>query len=380
MEKDEFFWYQIEPLDVLLFRESKPFSPSESSWAKGLFPPFPNTVFQAFRSTLRENIKELNFIGPFLLDPENNCCFPTPKDLIAVKQNKKNEYLDFEQEDGDLLDDLEKESNDWHRTLRLQPFPSQNEAWQHIVFDPGSLPPMIAPFEKLENTQEFLCRPQPWITGTALFDYLQGDNPNDSKQFHEPPWDVQILPHTQMQIDRRLVKDEEGFFTEVAIRLKPGWRLIAGISHSLKKTVVRLGGEGHRALLSSIQLCDRDRQLLEQFNNPEVGNFAYLLTPGLALTEKEAIYSVYPHYWRNHLAGCVSDRALMSGGISRVKRKNQIKAEFGLLPQRAFVPAGTVYRFKNLPKEVNGLLPQDKINWLKSFQSLNYGKLLWGKK
>ena len=46
------YWYAIEPLDVLLFREAKPFSPGEGSWAKGLFPPLPSTVFQALRSIL----------------------------------------------------------------------------------------------------------------------------------------------------------------------------------------------------------------------------------------------------------------------------------------------------------------------------------------
>ncbi|NJO86033.1 MAG: hypothetical protein HC818_05105 [Synechococcaceae cyanobacterium RM1_1_27] len=45
-------WYALDPIDVLLFRESKPFSPGEGSWAKGLFPPMPTTIFQALRSAL----------------------------------------------------------------------------------------------------------------------------------------------------------------------------------------------------------------------------------------------------------------------------------------------------------------------------------------
>lgn len=42
----------IEPLDVLLFRESKPFSGGEDHLARSLFPPPPSTVYAALRSHL----------------------------------------------------------------------------------------------------------------------------------------------------------------------------------------------------------------------------------------------------------------------------------------------------------------------------------------
>jgi CRISPR-associated protein Cmr3 len=54
------------------------------------------------------------------------------------------------------------------------------------------------------------------------------------------------MPHIQMKSGERQVKEEEGYFTEVAVRLHSGWKLVAGMSHKLEKTeVVRLGGEGH---------------------------------------------------------------------------------------------------------------------------------------
>lgn len=43
-------WLFIEPLDVLLFRESKPFTAGESGWAKSLFPPSPLPFLGAIRS------------------------------------------------------------------------------------------------------------------------------------------------------------------------------------------------------------------------------------------------------------------------------------------------------------------------------------------
>lgn len=401
MNDKQMFWYEIEPLDVLLFREAKPFSPGESSWAKGLFPPFPSTVFQALRSALDKDTKELNFMGTFLLDPQDRLCFPTPKDLVAVSWGKKNQPTDGKREGEEPKEDnLDDTASDWHRTLRLQPVDRTDEAWEHLVFDEAGLAPMVAPFRELveeENRREFFCRPYPWITAKALAEYLHGKALTDPQQFHEDPWDVQVLPHIQMQTDKRQVKDEDGYFTEVAIRLKPGWRLVAGISAQLQETVVRLGGEGHRAIVTPLELSEFDRTLLEP-KTTATGNFAYLLTPGLAAKE-EAVYGVYPHEWQPILAGCVSDRALLWGGVSKIKRKlvtasgeeSQERSplpnaeaerdeEFALLPQRAFVPPGTVYIFNQIPSQADALLPKTEVNWRNNFQKLNYGKLLWGTK
>jgi CRISPR-associated protein Cmr3 len=388
-------WYAIEPLDVLLFREAKPFSPGESSWAKGIFPPLPSTVFQALRSTLSKDIKNLEFIGTFLLNPDNKLCLPTPKDLVAVSWGRKSQTTD---EETEREDDLEEEASDWHRTLRLKPVNTKEEAWKHLVFDRTGLAPMVAPFDSLKEEREkreFFCRPYSWITAEALAQYLQGKELTDPQQFQENPWDVQILPHIQMQPDKRQVKDEDGYFTEVAIRLQPGWRLVAGISAELEETVVRLGGEGHRAIVTAIELSDWE--LLKPHTNA-TGAVAYLLTPGLAVKE-EAIYGVYPSDWQELLAGCVSDRALLWGGVSQIRRKvaassfeesqgrsslpnseKEKDKEFALLPQRAFVPPGTVYLFKGKQPNDRCLLPSTGGDWLTTFQKLNYGNLLWGKK
>lgn len=409
MGEQQMYWYAIAPLDVLLFREAKPFSPGESAWAKGLFPPFPSTVFQALRSTLSKDVKDLDFMGPFLLSPQDRLCFSTPKDLVAVKWGLKTQKTDEETEEEEPKEDnLDDTASDWHRTLRLQPVDRTDEAWEHLLFDEAGLAPMVAPFRELveeENRREFFCRPYPWITAEALSEYLQGKELTDSTQFQEDPWNVQIMPHIQMQADKRQVKDEDGYFTEVAIRLKPGWRLVAGISIKLQETVVRLGGEGHRAIVIPFTLSDADQTLLNPKTNT-TGDFAYLLTPGLAVKE-EAFYGVYPCDWQPILAGCVSDRPLLWGGVSQIRRKlvisfgkenqertaSQIPSgssspnseakgdeEFALLPQRAFVPPGTVYIFNQIPSETEALLPKPEStgNWLTSFQKLNYGKLLWG--
>ncbi|NEP55006.1 MAG: CRISPR-associated protein, partial [Moorea sp. SIO3C2] len=110
---------------------------------------------------------------------------------------------------------------------------------------------------------------------------------------------------------------------------------------------------------------------------------AYLLTPGIAEKQK-AKYGVYPNNWKETLRGCVSDRPLLWGGRTQIKRRllnSQARGNWqpALSPQRAFVPPGTVYSFgKNLPKD-KLLLPDSNNDDLETFRQLNYGKLLWGK-
>jgi CRISPR-associated protein Cmr3 len=414
----EMQWFTIEPLDVLLFREAKPFSPGEGAWAKGQFPPMPITVFQALRSledfygTEKENKRrDLKFIGPFLMDEKNELWLPTPKDLIAIKDIGK----DGENENPNQI------SIDWKRLDRLRT-KSEQPNWEHLVFPSNSLDPMVSPqLEKgkkegekeggKEVEKEFVCGfPKPWIKAKVLCQYLQGEIPTSPKDFCDDPWSEQVLPHIQMETGARQVKDSEGYFTEVAIRLKPGWKLVAGMgvkekdsgdkspqetnipspnaspSKGLKideNKVIRLGGEGHRALVSPLKDWD-GWDKLKQFLTPTDKNIAYLLTPGLARAETNApVYGAYPEEWHDRLAGCATNRPLLWGGVSSIKRRlpnseEKGDLEFALLPQRAFVPTGTVYVF-NKPAPCNQLLlPNVGEKWVETFRMLNYGMLLWG--
>ncbi|MBW4629039.1 MAG: CRISPR-associated protein [Brasilonema octagenarum HA4186-MV1] len=376
-------WYILQPLDVMLFREAKPFVPGEGSWAKGQFPPLPSTVFQALRSHLQNQLKERNlkFIGSFLLDEKGTLWLPTPKDLQAVRIQTANEPREYSSKE--FVDN-------WDRIVRLEPA-NINPSWEHLCFDTQELPPMVSPLLK---DREYICgKPYPWIKAEALSQYLAGENPKNQNDFHPNPWGVQILPHIHMNSDTRQVRNEEGYFTEVAIRLKPGWRLVAAMSgEQLPETVVRLGGEGHQAVVFPLEKSQHWEYFRQQWKNLEqhetpnqTSQTAYLLTPGLAQAQDNApIYGVYPCSWLEQLRGCVSDRPLSFGGVS-IWRKDEDKTgtpsreRFALTPQRAFVPPGTVYLFKNnLPEHHTALLPPGESNWLRTFTQLNYGKLLWG--
>ena len=218
-------------------------------------------------------------------------------------------------------------------------------------------------------------RPYPWMRASALSAYLQGSLPQ-ADDFHEDPWDTQVLPHIDIKSDTRQVKEEAGYFTEVATRLRWGWRLVAAISARIPATTVRLGGEGHRALVTPLE--DWDPGIDWERFRQGTGRVAYLLTPGLAQPEADPrIYQAYPSQWQPYLAGCATDRALLWGGISAVRRQGSERLDFALLPQRAFIPAGTVYHFKEdppLPRQLIG----NPCAQSQTFASLNYGTLLWG--
>jgi CRISPR-associated protein Cmr3 len=238
------------------------------------------------------------------------------------------------------------------------------------------------------QNREIICGRLPlWIKVSALVRYLQGEMLTNPQDFTDDPWDIQILPHIKIQSDSRQVDSEDGYFTEAAVRLRPYWALIAGLNIELPKECIRLGGEGHRALVEPLPSAPMDWQSLSRFLSPanEGPWSVYVLTPGLAqVSDTEAVYGLYPKVWRTHLEGCVGDRPLLWGGMSsywQKKADGSESREVGFLPQRAFVTPGTIYRFHTRP-QADRLLPQlapNNRDWLKTFYQLGYGTLLWGK-
>ncbi|MBN1830356.1 MAG: type III-B CRISPR module-associated protein Cmr3 [Deltaproteobacteria bacterium] len=104
-------WIHIEPLDVLLFRDSRPFDAGEQARATGIFPPTGLPFAGALRSRIikkqgiafsdykdKENKKgwdlvgspddfgPLSFAGPFLTLGRNHARYPIPRDLVKTKE------------------------------------------------------------------------------------------------------------------------------------------------------------------------------------------------------------------------------------------------------------------------------------------------------
>ncbi|MEL6384880.1 MAG: type III-B CRISPR module-associated Cmr3 family protein [Cyanobacteria bacterium J06626_18] len=432
-------WYTLDPIDLLLMREAKPFSPGDGSWAKGQFPPLPITVFQAMRSATpwvgdennrRQKEHWLEFMGPFLLHappgkPET-LWLPTPQDLVCVKPRKTTAENSRGREPEE---DFTETATEWQRTARFQPLDPQNPAWensgQYLGLDPDFFPadqlaPMVPPM-RLKLGHDVECdlnaylrqmdaetwegvagSPDPWIRADILVRYLQGEviekvaSEEAAPCFHPNPWSTQVLPHIKVQPGTRQVADEEGYFTEVAIRMDSHWHLVAGISQKLDANikVVRLGGEGHRVIVAPMAGAPSGWDELQKWRSPQPGHeTAYVLTPGLAeATTDSELFSLIPETWKPSLRSCVGDRPLLWGGMSVFQKpkkpgqEHENAKDIAFQPQRAFVPPGTVYRFQagQIPPEFQTsdqlpqLLPQASEKWLTTFKSLNYGILLWG--
>ncbi len=105
--------YSISALDTLFFRDGRPFTMGDNSWANHLFPPYPSTLYGMFRSVFFEghmdNLHKVNsyedptkelqiqFIGLQLIDEDNEdiLLFPVPLDLVKDKSKNELYPLDF---------------------------------------------------------------------------------------------------------------------------------------------------------------------------------------------------------------------------------------------------------------------------------------------
>lgn len=99
--------FQIDAIDTLFFRDGKPFSMGEESWANGVFPPYPSTVYGMLRSLhfathLNELAAANTEIDPtlslsiqgYLLglcsgEEEFTAAFPAPNDLYIRGRAKE---------------------------------------------------------------------------------------------------------------------------------------------------------------------------------------------------------------------------------------------------------------------------------------------------
>ena len=107
-------WIEINALDTLFFKDSKPFSMGEETWADGIFPPPPSVVYGALRSAymsqINQNVELANepadkskdlVIENYCLSINNTTYYPLPLDLVLekerslsdkVREERKNRY------------------------------------------------------------------------------------------------------------------------------------------------------------------------------------------------------------------------------------------------------------------------------------------------
>jgi len=97
---------KITPLDTLFFKDGKPFSMGDESWADGLFPPPPSVFYGAIRTAyFSEHPGEFHYAGS-KEDPTNKLiingiyfyiddylCYPLPFDYVKKKNDKEDKKV-----------------------------------------------------------------------------------------------------------------------------------------------------------------------------------------------------------------------------------------------------------------------------------------------
>ncbi|MDZ4874753.1 MAG: hypothetical protein CLLPBCKN_004149 [Chroococcidiopsis cubana SAG 39.79] len=270
------------------------------------------------------------------------------------------------------------------------PHQTKGQQQQYRQFLPQSVVTKLLKQQQL-TTEDWLCR--------------------NEERSH--PWTLETRSHNSLAPGTRQVKDADGYFVETAIRLDRGWSLAIAVdsqTHAQLQThgnpvILRLGGEGHRAVLSSCPALERQWQeltTLSQQNfqetetalqqSPTAGRvLAYLITPGVFERKHDGgqatcraypwewklAYATNPNYVRGSLVSVATEKALaISGRISYTPSDKTTQSI--PTPQVFAAPAGSVYYL-----ECPAMLFQDQLtkdgrqNKAHIWRQLGYSEMLW---
>lgn len=394
------YWYTVTPLNVLMFRDAKPFTPGERAWAGSTFPPNGHAIAGAIRGLLSDRIN-LKLTGPFFCRDEHTLYFPRPLGF-----DKKTPLVPLDWADGHpLKGQLEYD--------RAKPCPLVKPA--HAPLDEDD--------SKASCPSQSEAAYRQYLPYEVVLKYIKTGEikPESWKLEHEgenQPWSIETRSHNAIKPGTRQVKDADGYFVENAVRLKANWTLAIGIQTDRTiptPAMMRLGGEGHRVLL---QRCDglgeqwKEIQAGSQQNftnasaiaqqNPKSENarsLAYLVTPGVfeRSNNGQAMCRAYPWEWKlahtvngnqtpGSLVGVATDKPVLIS--CRIRDSKDEKQENLPSAQRTSIPApqmfaappGSVYyleRPEPLFTEDPKSKPGKALEGVKRLRNLGYSELLW---
>ncbi len=317
--------WELRPLDTVFFRDSKPFSIGEETWADTIFPPFPPTIYGALRTAwFSENIKEferlksdnkLNSnedptkdlkINNIFIKKGADFLFPIPRDVL---QNKKQELKRLTVSEKSHL------TSAGDMNLLLNP---TNEVYSY------------------EN-----C----WISELDLIDYLNGDISKFGRPIEEF---FEFEPKIGIARDRISHSSDEGKLYRVGmVRLKEDVKFCVDFEGlDIDKDLFKLGGEGRFVVVSKT----KKRPDIPLPDIPDNNFLCYLSTPAIFnkgwlpnwnwIDEKRLIGTIPDTDIQIRLLTAAIGAAKFIGGfdMAKVQPKPMYKA----------VPEGSVYYFKIL--------------------------------
>jgi CRISPR-associated protein Cmr3 len=275
------YWYTLTPLDVLLFRDAKPFTPGERAWAGSSFPPTGHAISGAIRSIVGDRPPKI--VGPFLCYEQSTLYFPRPLGFAG-----KDPLLPLE----------------W-----VAEHPLKNG----LLWDKFQPMPLVKSVRAASDETKY----RQYLPQEIVAKYLNDGTIDDAdwrlaKEGEDKPWTVEVRSHNSIKVGTRQVKPTESYFTEAAIRLLAGWSIAIGLDVELTSPqVLRLGGEGHRVILERCQVLDKQWKAIQQISQNNFQHqkdqqkdrqkaIAYLVTPGIFEMPRKgrSMCQAWPWEWK----------------------------------------------------------------------------------
>jgi CRISPR-associated protein Cmr3 len=386
----QMFWYKLTPLDVLMFRDAKPFSPQERAWAGSVFPPNNHAIAGALLSSFninRSNKTDKEFLKGVFLCSNDYLYFPRPFNYVSQNRLTPIAWLEDNHPSKQMLWDKSKPvplviGDRGNHDLDED----KHKKGDYRLFLPSDVVLRLLKNEALTEKD--------WLV-------------NQDSEKKDKPWIVETRSHNTLQDGTRQVKESDGYFVENAVRLVEGWGLAiavdkttdAKLNSKAKPLVMRLGGEGHRVLLERCDAFDTQWNDLQEVSktNFEKGDrsLAYMVTNGVFErvtdrgTPKKARYErsvCRPYPWEWDLAdvdnGSSDRQVLVSVATDKpvpisCRFRDKETKESVPAPQVFAAPAGSVYYLER-PAELWQNLPEYmQKKSLKVWHDLGYAEMFW---
>jgi CRISPR-associated protein Cmr3 len=344
-------WIEIEALDTLFFKDGKPFSMGEETWADGVFPPPPSVFYGAIRSAymsqINQSVNLANEAGDksknlvienYCLSVKNYFYFPMPLDLVVKKQRSIKEKF------------IERESNDYQvyrLYLKDNTYISSSPQLSYLLT-------LNEEIESLENG---------YIDETDLKNYLEGG----SGPFTAKKIDKLVILEPKIGIGRNNITKttQESKLYRVGMRRLDTLKSIVQIKNldDFEPTgLLKLGGETKIAKYQYIAFED-----FEQPNQIQNRFKIYLATPALLkngwlpgwIDEKNFI-GYYPKTKiKVKLIATIIGKPIPIGGFDMKKKRPKTMLQA--------VPSGSVYYF-----EIIDQVSENDINKIKPTRLCEY--------
>ncbi len=344
-------WIEIEALDTLFFKDGKPFSMGEETWADGIFPPAPSVVHGALRSAYMSQInqsvtlanepgdqsKKLS-IENYCLSINNFLHYPLPLDLVLKKRRTRIDKI--------------KEQNDNQYYVHLLKLKENKFFSSH-----SKIPFLLTHDEEVERIEGG------YIEKTELESYLACENESFSAKkigqivTEEPKVGIGRNDLTSSAQESKLYRVGMKRLNGIDLAVK-----IAGIDKFETKGLLKLGGEAKAARYLQVDFkeVDQPEKIKKRFK-------LYLATPALLKKgwipewlDELTLKGIYPNTnIQVQMISAAIGKPIAIGGFDMKKKKPK--------PMLQSVPAGSVYYF-----EIVGDYPESELIQIKPIKLCEY--------